>query len=226
VATKDYTRLALHLSKVTQNGGTAAVALLAVVMVVGTTIASRASTVSTVAAVNPRCNYYVAGTLERQVRSFDRHPPAQSPDALSQRYADLDSVLQQAQIERDILQQLCTSSEFPPIEDQLAGVAAWAYALQADIASKRFAFLKCPATATSASQALLADAWYALATTYDDPDRSTAPASPAPLVAEVTPKIRTRAAAVGFALPSLSDATQYWRDTVNGRVVACPTPSP
>jgi hypothetical protein len=176
-----------------------------------------------VAAINARCNNNVTGTLERQVRAYDRRPPAANVDALTQRFADLDSILQQAQLERDILQNMCTNDESPPINNQLAGVVAWAYALQADIAAKRFALLNCPVAVTSVPPALLASGWYALATTLNE---STAPPAPAPLVAEVMPKIRARAAAVGLTLPPFSDTSQYWRDTLVAKALGCPSPSP
>jgi hypothetical protein len=48
--------------------------------------------------------------------------------------------------------------------------------------------------------------------------------------AEVIPKIQTRAAVVGLALPPWPDASAYWRDQVRARsksaVAACPSPSP
>ena len=180
-----------------------------------------------VAAGNPRCNNNVAGALERQIRDDDRRPPAQNPDALSDRYVALDSILQQAQMERDILTELCSSAELAAPNGQLVGVIAWAYALESDIAYRRFTMLDCPSTATTAAQALLADAWYALATTMLPPALPSAPPpTPGPLVAQVEPKIESRARTLGLALPSFGDATQYWRDTMNGRVAACPTPSP
>ncbi len=181
-----------------------------------------------VAAANPRCNHDVAGMLERRVRGYDRHPPAQNADALSRRYLQLNSILQQAQVEHDILHELCTGAEFAAPADQLAGVVAWAYALEADITVQHFTALKCPQTATTAAQALLADAWYALATTYatGTPPAEAPSPTPAPLVAEVTPKVKSRAGAVGLELPAFADATEYWRDTMDGKVVLCPTAAP
>lgn len=183
-----------------------------------------------VAAGNPRCNHDEAGILEQQIRGYDRKPPAPTIDALTQRVADLNELLQQAQIERDILHEICSSEERVPIYDQLAGVMAWAYALQADIESKRFTLLKCDATAKQAPQALIASAWAALATTFSNVAEEGAtpgPApTPAPLVAEVMPKIRSRAAAVGLALPPPRAATAYWRDTILSKVAPCPPPHP
>ncbi|HEY9085205.1 MAG TPA: hypothetical protein VIN40_04615 [Candidatus Tyrphobacter sp.] len=168
------------------------------------------------AAGNPRCNGNVAGLLERQVRAYDRRPPAANVGALTQRYADLDSILQQAQLERDILESQCADDQRLPIDDHLAGVIAWAYMLQADIAGKRFSLLNCPAAVSTVPPALLASAWFALGST----------ANGAPLPAEVMPKLRTRASAIGLALPPFADASQYWRDSLVGKAVGCPSPSP
>jgi hypothetical protein len=183
-----------------------------------------------VAAANPRCNHDQAGILERQVRDYDRRPPAPAIDALTQRDADLSDLLQQAQIERDILHEICSSDERAPIYDQLAGVMAWAYALQADVESKRFSLLKCDATAKEAPQALVASAWAALSTTFSNvAENGATPGpspTPAPLVAEVMPKIQSRAAAFGLTLPPLRDASAYWRDTLVSKVEPCPASSP
>jgi hypothetical protein len=225
-ATKDYTLPLLHLSNVTRWASLLAFLVLLFPALGEATATSSLMAPTLVAGGNPRCNNLVAGALERRVRDYDRHPPEVSPDAMSQRYVALNALLQQAQVEHDILTELCSSgTRFPPNE-QLAGVIAWGYALESDIAYKRFTMLKCPATATTAAQALLAYAWYALATTVASPASPSPTPTPAPLVAEVMPKIEARARALAFRLPGFGDATQYWRDEVNGRVAACPTPVP
>jgi hypothetical protein len=121
------------------------VAVLSVLAVLALTAASPAGAEpggsAPIAASNPRCNHDQAGILERQVRDYDRRAPADTLNDLTQRDADLNDLMQQAQIERDILHEICSSAELEPIYDQLAGVIAWAYALQADAAVKRFALL-------------------------------------------------------------------------------------
>ena len=201
--------------------------LLAATIACGAATALSPAAPVMVAAINPRCNGNIAGLLERQVRGY-HHPPASNLDALTQRSLDLDSIIQQTQFELDILQNMCTDDERPPFDSHLGGVIAWAYALESDIAGKRFSLLNCPAAASSVPPALLATAWYALASTLNDPNRplSAPPPSPAPLVAEVAPKIRARAATAGLALPPFSDATQYWRDGVLAKAVGCPSPLP
>ncbi len=202
--------------------------LLVAAMIPSTAVAFGGTASVRVAAINPRCNHNVAERLENHVRADDRHAPGSSLSDLNDRQQELDAILQEAQLEHDILQNMCTVAERPAVQDQLAGVIAWAYALEADIAPKRYALLHCPQTASTAPAGLLALGWYALASTFNNPDRlpgEPAP-TPAPLVKEVMPKVQARASAAGLALPALSDSTQYWRDTETAKVVVCAPPSP
>lgn len=178
-----------------------------------------------VAPGNPRCNGNVAGALERQVRADDRRSPGTSLDDLNDRQQDLDSILQQAQIESDILHNVCSSDELPAVQDQLAGVIAWAYVQEADIAPRRFTLLNCPQTASTAPTALIASAWYAIALTQTGADWSTPPPM-GPLVREVIPKVQARARALGLTLPAFPVATEYWRNTIVSAAVGCTPPSP
>ncbi|HUY41567.1 MAG TPA: hypothetical protein VMV82_08380 [Candidatus Dormibacteraeota bacterium] len=181
-----------------------------------------------VAAINPRCNHNVAERLENHVRADDRHAPRSSLNDLNQRQQELDAILQEAQLEHDILHNMCTVAERPAVQDQLAGVIAWAYALEADIAPERYELLHCPQTASTAPAGLLALGWYALASTFNSPDRlpGEATPTPAPLVKEVMPKVQARASAAGLTLPALADSTQYWRDMETAKVAVCVPPSP
>ena len=179
-------------------------------------------------AANGRCNGYNAAELERQIRGDDRARIASSLGTLNAREQELDSILQQAQLESDILHSVCSDADLAPYQDELVGIIAWAYALETDIAPQRYTLLRCPQTAARAPQALLASAWYAIATTLRPTvpsDPSTAP-SPAPLVREVVPKVQARAAAAHFALPVPVEATQYWRDEIVAQVPACTPPTP
>ena len=185
---------------------------------------------SQIAAVNPRCNGQVASGLEHRIRADDRARFGSSLDALDDRQIELDAVLQQAQLESDILHNVCTADELTPHQDHLVGIIAWAYALEADIAPQRYTLLHCPQTAAQAPEALLASAWYAIATTLQPStpsDPSTAP-TPAPLVREVIPKVQSRAAALHAVFPPPFQATEYWRDNEVSKVANCPpsTPTP
>ena len=72
---------------------------------------------------------------------------------------------------------------------------------------------------------MLAQAWLALAATVND-NNGTVPAS----IAEIIPKVQTRAAAVGLTLPAYPETSAYWRDQVTDKakeaVAGCPTPVP
>jgi hypothetical protein len=211
-----------------REGRIAAFLLMTAGVLVGFSPAVTASRGTVVAVGNPRCNYVQAGILERRVRDDARRASSQTPDGLGTRYTELSSIIQEAQIERDILHEVCASSELLPIDDQLAGVIAWALVQQSDVAGKRFALVGCLATANGAQRALLADAWYALASTFNT-DGATPGATPTPasLVRDVVPEVRVRAAAVGLSLPRFADATEYWRDTITSqRVAPCSSAAP
>ncbi len=179
-----------------------------------------------VAAINPRCNYVVAGSLERQVRADARRSPGNTLDALNARQEDLNSILQQAQVESDILQNVCTREELPPVQNQLAGVIAWAYLLEADIAPQRFHLAYCDKTAATAPEALIASAWFALAYTMQQTDEPAPAPTLAPLVKEVMPQLKARAAAAGVTLPPVESATEYWRNNEDAKVIPCTPATP
>jgi hypothetical protein len=211
-----------------REGRIAAFLLMTAGVLVGFSPAVTASRGTVVAVGNPRCNYVQAGILERRVRDDARRASSQTPDGLGTRYTELSSIIREAQIERDILHEVCASSELLPIDDQLAGVIAWALVQQSDVAGKRFSLVGCLATANGAQRALLADAWYALASTFNT-DGATPGATPTPasLVRDVVPEVRVRAAAVGLSLPRFADATEYWRDTITSqRVAPCSSAAP
>ncbi len=175
-----------------------------------------------------RCNYTVAGSLERQIRAADRQAPGTSVNALEARQQELNGILQQAQIEDGILQSVCGNRALIAPQDQLYGVIAWAYLLEADIAPKRLTLLHCPQTAATAPEALIASAWFALASTLEDPNLPPGAPSPtpAPLVKEVIPKAQARARAAGITLPAPADTSEYWRDEEVGKTAPCASPKP
>lgn len=203
-------------------------AVLAAAMVAGTGAAARSLAPVRVAAINPRCNHEVAGALEQRVRVYDRDKAGTTLDALNERLQDLNTILQQAQMEGDILQTICTDTELPPIEDQIAAVIAWTYVLEDDIVPKRLMLLHCPESAANAPAALVASAWYAIASTLNDPNRPESAPTPtaAPLVKVVFPKVQAHAAAAGLTLPAIPESTEYWRDTIVARVPNCAPPTP
>ncbi|MGH7737223.1 MAG: hypothetical protein ACREMP_05080 [Candidatus Tyrphobacter sp.] len=206
----------------------AAFAVLALSLAAGAAASSGSAAPLLVAAVNSRCNGDVSGTLERHLRTASHERFGDSINALNGRQQELESLLQQAQIESNILNNVCLETELTPIQDQLVGVIAWGYVLESDIASKRYALLHCARTAAKAPSALVASAWYAIATTLqpsNPSDPSTAP-SPAPLVREVIPMVRSHAAALRFTLPAPIDATEYWRNTILATVPDCSPPTP
>ncbi len=205
----------------------AALALLAATAIGNATATGSAAPVQ-IAAVNPRCNHQVTGSLEDRVRADDRTKPGTTLDALNARLEDLNAILQQAQMESDILQTVCTDTELPAVADQIAAVIAWTYVLEDDVVPERLTLLHCPESAANAPAALIASAWYAIASTFNDANLpASAPTpTPAPLVKLVMPKVQARAAAAGLTLPAIHDATQYWRDTIVARVSNCTPPSP
>lgn len=206
----------------------ALIALLAAAFGIGAASAFAGAAPTEVAAGNGRCTGLNAGILERQVRADDREVPGTTLNALNDRQQELDGLLQQAQLESDILHNACSDAQLTPLQNQLAGVIAWAYALEADIAPKRYTLLRCPQTAAQAPGALIASAWYALSTTLvpSDPAQPISHATPAPLVRTVMPMVQARAAAIHMTLPPPTDATEYWRNNELGKVSACPPPTP
>jgi hypothetical protein len=165
-----------------------------------------------------RCNAIVATQLGDQVRGFDKHPPA--PDALDERFAQLQRVLSGVGQEEGILESTCSSDSAGAVVDaQLQAVAAWALALESDIVRQKFA-KSCPAAETPVAAGFVAAGWRELA--KGAPDQGTVP----PSIGEVEPKVQSRAAAVGLTLPSLADASNYWASQVQAKgkeaVVACP----
>lgn len=202
--------------------------LLAAAIGIGAASAFTGATPTKIAAGDGRCSGLNAGILERHVRAAAREVPGTTLDALNERQQELDGLLQQAQLESDVLHSACSDTELTPLQNQLAGVIAWAYALEADIAPSRYTLLRCPHTAAQAPEALLASAWYALSSTLvpSDPAQPVSHATPAPLVRTVTPIVQARAAAIRMVLPAPADATEYWRDNELGKVSACPPPKP
>jgi hypothetical protein len=178
---------------------------------------------STVAVAN-RCNSRMINDYQGQIRNYDAHPPRSNPAALNARLGDIADILSGLNEEHGVLDSFCaTEADKAPLYAQLNATVAWALALQSDIAVKLNA--SCPPAAKALPAAMLAQAWLALAATVND-NNGTVPAS----IAEIIPKVRTRAAAVGLTLPAYPETSAYWRDQVTDvakqAVAGCPTPVP
>jgi hypothetical protein len=171
-----------------------------------------------------RCNSRTINDYQGQIRVYDAHPPRSNPAALNARLGDIADILNSLNEEHGVLESVCsTEAEKAPLFAQLNATVAWALVLQSDIASKLNA--SCPPAAKALPAAMLAQAWLALAATVND-NNGTVPKS----VAEIVPKVQTRAAAVGLALPTYLETSAYWRDQIADQarqaVATCPTPVP
>ncbi len=159
-----------------------------------------------------------------QIRNYDAHPPRSNPAALNARLGDIADILSGLNEEHGVLDSFCaTEADKAPLYAQLNATVAWALALQSDIAVKLDA--SCPPAAKALPAAMLAQAWLALAATVND-NNGTVP----PSIAEIIPKVQTRAAAVGLTLPTYPETSAYWRDQITDQakqaVAGCPTPVP
>lgn len=182
------------------------VAATIVAIIAAAPVAAPAGASSALVAAS-RCNGRTVNDLNGQVRLADQHPPGGKTSQMAARYQELDDILTQLNQEQGILDSVCaTDAEKAPFLADLAATAAWALALEADLAGKLDA--SCPAAAVAVPEALLAQAWLNLANTVN-----AGPAGQPPKpVLEVAPKIQKRAAALGMSLPSYADTSAYWRD--------------
>ncbi|MGA8532687.1 MAG: hypothetical protein WB615_01115 [Candidatus Tumulicola sp.] len=184
---------------------------------------SGAISASAVAAAS-RCNPRVIDDYQGQIRNYDAHPARGNSAALNARLGDIADILAALNEEHGVLDSMCaTDTDKAPLFAQLNATTAWALALESDIAAKLNA--SCPPAAKALPSAMLAQAWLALAATVND-EGGNVPKS----VAEVLPKVQTRAAALGLALPAYSETSAYWRDQIADQakqaVAICPTPVP
>ncbi len=191
------------------------------------------------------CNEIVANQITDKVRDFDKHPPSPTDRAaLTARYDALDDVLGEFQREDLVVRGVVcrTDNGRGPIEAKIAAGAAWAMALQADLLAEIWA-TQCPAAAHDLPASVIADAWVSLAEAMPGapasdyptpaPGPNGAPPTPQPTpqaIAEVIPKIQSRAAALNLDLPDFPDASDYWargiRQKADADVATCPAPAP
>jgi hypothetical protein len=172
-----------------------------------------------------RCNDQTVDDASSHLRDYDRHAPGSTNAQLMQRFGAIADVLAMLNEEREILQSVCSSdAERAPLFTQIAATAAWALALESDIAAQLNAS-SCPPAAKALPTMMLADAWLSLADIVNDGGGTVPPA-----FAEVIPKVQTRAQAVGLPLPAWAETSAYWRDQVDEKAKAsmapCPSPSP
>ena len=219
---EDCTRRDGHLSKHMGKVGRTATLALLLILSAGTAVPARAAVPVEVAA--NRCNSQTIDDASGRLRDYDRHAPGGSPAQLFQRYGAIAEVISVLNEERDVLNSICSSEQQrTAFVAQIAATAAWALALEADVAARLNA--SCPAAAQALPTMMLSDAWLALANVVNDDDGSV-PAA----FAEVIPKVQTRAQTVGLALPVWRDTSAYWRDQVHVKakaaIATCPSPSP
>jgi hypothetical protein len=195
---------------------------LAAVALLGAAVPARAERQILVA--SNRCNSQTIDDASSRIRDYDRHGPAANSAKLLQRYGAIAEVISTLNEERDILDSICSGdAQRAPLFAQIAAYSAWALALESDVAAKLNA--SCPAAAAALPTIMLADAWLALANVVNA-DGGVVPAS----FADVIPKVRTRADAVGLTLPAWADTSAYWagqvRDKAKAAIATCPSPSP
>lgn len=204
----------------------AALLFVALAIVVGAPVSGatmHAATGATLAAAS-RCNARMINDYTGQIRNYDAHPPKNDPAALNARLGDIADILGSLGEEHNVLDSICPNeTDKAPLFAQLNAATAWGLVLQSDIAAKLN--VSCPPAAKALPAAMLAQAWLALAATVNDAG-GTVPKS----IAEVIPKVQTRAVAVGLTLPAYPETSAYWRDQVTEQakqaVQICPTPVP
>ncbi len=173
-------------------------------------------------AVN-RCNSLTIDEASSRVRDYDSHTAGAGSGQLLQRFRAIAEIIATLNEERDILNTICSSdAQREAFFVQIAATAAWALALEADVAGRLNA--SCPAAAQALPTVMLADAWLSLANVVNE-DGGSVPAA----FGEVIAKVQTRAQAVGLTLPAWRDTSAYWRDQVHAKtkaaVATCPSPS-
>lgn len=171
-----------------------------------------------------RCNSRMINEYQGEIRAYDARPPKNDPVAMNQRLTEIGGILESIGEEHNVLDSICPNeTDKAPLFAQLAATTAWGLALQSDIALKLN--VSCPQAEKALPAAMLGAAWLALAATVNDENGHVPPT-----VAEIVPKIQSRAAAVGLTLPAYAETSAYWRDQLTSQareaVKECPTPIP
>ncbi|HEY6449532.1 MAG TPA: hypothetical protein VIX60_02510 [Candidatus Cybelea sp.] len=171
-----------------------------------------------------RCNSQTIDDASGHIRDYDRHAAGDGSAQLLKRYGALLEVISILNEEREILNSVCSGdAQREAFFVQIAANAAWALALEADVAARLNA--SCPAAEQALPTMMLADAWLSLANIVNEKNGAVPTA-----FSEVIPKVQTRAQGAGLALPPWSDTSAYWRDQVHAKakaaIATCPSPSP
>ncbi|MBV8725157.1 MAG: hypothetical protein JO351_07380 [Candidatus Eremiobacteraeota bacterium] len=171
-----------------------------------------------------RCNGQTINDSARHLLEYERRPASGGSTQLLQRYGLLADLAMALGEEREILDSVCTDqTQRDALFAQIGALSAWALALESDVSPKLNA--SCAAAAKGLPTMMLADAWLALADVVND-QGGKVPSS----VANVEPKVRTRAVALGLELPSWRNTSAYWRDQVQTKakaeIATCPSQSP
>jgi hypothetical protein len=171
-----------------------------------------------------RCNGQTIDDASARIRDYDRHPPGGSSAQQVARLGAIADVMQVINEERQILESVCSSEpQRAAFVEQITEIAAWALALEADVAARLN--VSCPAAAQALPAMMLSDAWLSLANVVNG-NGGTVPKR----FNDVIPKVQTRAQVVGLVLPAWSETSAYWRDQVHAKakmsVATCPSPSP
>ncbi|MGC2406959.1 MAG: hypothetical protein WA431_11185, partial [Candidatus Cybelea sp.] len=218
---EDCTCRAGHLSKQMSK------LLRAALMLLGATLPLTAAAAPGVSApvviAGGRCNSQTIDDASSHLRDYDRHAARGSSEQLNERYGAIADVIATLNEERDVLNSVCSTEAQRALFAQIAATAAWALALEADVAGRLNA--SCPAAAQALPTMMLSDAWLALANVVNE-DGGTVPQA----FNDAIPKVQTRAGAVGLTLPAWPETSAYWRDQVHAKakaaIATCPSPSP
>jgi hypothetical protein len=218
---EDCTCRAGHLSKQMSKLLKAALMLLGATLPLAAAPAPAVSAPVMIAA--GRCNSQTIDDASSHLRDYERHAPGGNPAQLTERYGAIADVIATLNEERDVLNSICSTDAQRAFFAQIAANAAWALALEADVAGRLNS--SCPAAAQALPTMMLSDAWLALANVVND-NGGTVPQA----FNEAIPRVQTRATAVGLTLPAWSETSAYWRDQVHAKakaaIATCPSPSP
>jgi hypothetical protein len=175
-----------------------------------------------------RCNGRLVDDDQNQIRDIEKHLAGTDQTAIRSQLADLGDTLSALSEEHNVLDHVCNNdTDKQPLFQQINAATADGILLQSELIGKLYA--PCPPAATAVPQALVAQAWLAVAATIND-NGGTIPTIMAPVI----PKVQARAAALNMTLPGYTDTSAYWRDqfanAVSPALQACagklPTPPP
>jgi hypothetical protein len=153
-----------------------------------------------------RCNGRLIDDDQTQIRDIERHLAGTDPNAIRTQLTDLADTLSALSEEHNVLDHVCTDdNDKLPLFQQINAATASGILLQSVLIGKLYA--PCSAAATAVPQALVAQAWLAIAATINDAN-GTIPVIMAPLI----PKVQARAAVLNMTLPTYADTSAYWRD--------------